>query len=419
MCSAWWWVLKISSIAYPFSAAAFWSTRASKLGSITAATLVAGSPITYPKFRIAPIRRCSKNTPRDTTVREMRIARDGLSLAAVAGIHPRVILLPRPGVVIPRFPSLVLALHVRRDGEGQKECDPEDESPRGGAQSRLPRDQSSRRGIRAEDRGHDGERDEARNPAANPAHDDRASSQDWIRFLTSVSVATIEEASRWSPRRSPPGRTPPCPCRSSSSRSPRECPAFSSAPAPHRSRNWHRRGRASRRLRVPFAASSITSTIARYVASHRHEPNRDEHAAPNALIGVFTKTTGEAARTQGRFARRRVEPSDDGTRIPRNRRDDRLQDPTKAARRDPSLPDHPTRAVSAAFPQRDVWSWGGRRGQGGASCDSRTPRSRDRHLGPSRATQRERRPRFRPRADAFLAARRGLARAARGLGCAS
>src|SRR6266705_7023292 len=188
MWSGWWCVLKISSIAYPFSAAAFWSTRASKLGSITAATLVAGSPITYPKFRIAPIRRCSKNTPRDTTVREMRIARDGLSLAAVAGIHPRVILLPRPGVVLPCLPSLILALHVRRDGEGQKEGDPEDEGPRGGAQSRLPGNQSSRRGIRAEDRGHDGKCDEPGDPAANPAHDDRASAREWIRFVTSVSA---------------------------------------------------------------------------------------------------------------------------------------------------------------------------------------------------------------------------------------
>src|SRR5207247_10809567 len=117
------------------------------------------------------------------TVREMRIARDGLSLAAVAGIHPRVILLPRPGVVLPGLPSLILALHVRRDGEGQAEGDPADESPRGGAQSRLPRNQSSRRGIRAEDRGHDGECDEAGNSAANPAHDALASSQDWIRVL--------------------------------------------------------------------------------------------------------------------------------------------------------------------------------------------------------------------------------------------
>src|SRR6266571_866465 len=186
----------MSVIAYPFSEAAFWSTRASKLGSITAATFVAGSPITYPKFRIAPIRRCSKNTPGDTTVREMRLARDGSSLAAVAGVHPGVVLLPRQGVVIPCLPSLILALHVRRDREGQEEGDPEDEGPRGGAQSRLPRNQSSRRGIRAEDRGHDGERDEACDPAADPAHDARASSREWIRFLTSVSVATIEEASR-------------------------------------------------------------------------------------------------------------------------------------------------------------------------------------------------------------------------------
>src|SRR6266571_9018565 len=196
MWSAWWWVLKISSIAYPFSAAAFWSTRASKLGSITAATLVAGSPITYPKFRIAPIRRCSKNTPGDTVVREMRLARDGSALAAVAGKHPRVIFLPRPRVVLPRLASLILALHVRRDREGQEEGNPEDEGPCGGAQSRLSRNQSSRRSVRAEDRGHDGECDEAGDPAANPAHDDRASSQDGIRVLTSVSVATIEEVSR-------------------------------------------------------------------------------------------------------------------------------------------------------------------------------------------------------------------------------
>src|SRR6266498_3355977 len=138
MWSGWWCVLKMSAIAYPFSAAAFWSTRASKLGSITAATFVAGSPIRYPKFRIAPIRRCSKNTPGDTAVREMRLARDGSALTAVAGVHAGVVLLPRPCVVIPRFPSLVLALHVRRDGEGEEERNPEDEGPRGGAQGRLP-----------------------------------------------------------------------------------------------------------------------------------------------------------------------------------------------------------------------------------------------------------------------------------------
>src|SRR5207247_9445964 len=83
-------------------------------------------------------------------------------------------------------------------------------------------------------------------------------------------------------------------------------------------------------------------TIARYLASHRRDPNRDEHAASDTSTGVFTETTGEAPRTQGRFGRRRVEPADDGARIPRNRRDDRFQDSTKAARRGPSLPDHPT-----------------------------------------------------------------------------
>src|SRR2546425_2454455 len=83
-------------------------------------------------------------------------------------------------------------------------------------------------------------------------------------------------------------------------------------------------------------------TIARYLASHRRDPNRDEHAASDTSTGVFTETTGESPCTQGGFLRRRIEPSDDGTRIPRNRRDDRLQDPTKAARRGPSLPDHPT-----------------------------------------------------------------------------
>src|SRR6266571_7090876 len=72
------------------------------------------------------------------------------------------------------------------------------------------------------------------------------------------------------------------------------------------------------------------------------DPNRDEHAASDALLGVFTETTGEAARTEGRFVRRRVQPSDDGTRIPRNRRDDRLEDPTKAARRGRRRRDHPT-----------------------------------------------------------------------------
>src|SRR6266498_1435813 len=133
MWSGWWCVLKMSAIAYPFSAAAFWSTRASKLGSITAATFVAGSPIRYPKFRIAPIRRCSKNTPGDTTVREMRLAREGSPLTAVAGVDPRVVLLPRPLVIFPSLPSLILVLHVRRDGEGQEEGDPEDEGPRGGA----------------------------------------------------------------------------------------------------------------------------------------------------------------------------------------------------------------------------------------------------------------------------------------------
>src|SRR5205809_3556253 len=131
-------MLKRSSLEDPFSAEAFGCTRASKLGSTTEATFLAGSPITYPKFRIAPIRRCSKNTPGDTAVREMRLARDGSALTAVAGVQPGVVLLPRPRVVLPRLPSLVLVLHVRRDGEGEEECDPEDERPRGGAQGRLP-----------------------------------------------------------------------------------------------------------------------------------------------------------------------------------------------------------------------------------------------------------------------------------------
>ncbi len=159
------------------------------------------------------------------------------------------------------------------------------------------------------------------------------------------------------------------------------------------------------------------STIARYVASHRRDPNRDEHAASDALIGVFAKTTDEGARTQRGFVRRRVQPSDDGTRIPRNRRDDRLQDPTKAARRGPSLPDHPMSRFGCLLPTRRRG-----RGDGGAkAAPAATPELLGPGIatGPSRATQRERRPRFRPRADAFLAARRGLARAARGLGCAS
>src|SRR3989442_13046965 len=54
----------MSSIVYPFSTAALWRTCASKLGSITAAAFVAGSPNTYPKFAIEPIRRCSKNIRR-------------------------------------------------------------------------------------------------------------------------------------------------------------------------------------------------------------------------------------------------------------------------------------------------------------------------------------------------------------------
>src|SRR5207247_8568783 len=44
--------------------ATFWRTRASKLGSNTAAAFVAGSPTTYPKFAMEPIRRCSKNIGR-------------------------------------------------------------------------------------------------------------------------------------------------------------------------------------------------------------------------------------------------------------------------------------------------------------------------------------------------------------------
>src|SRR6266566_8814086 len=57
----------MNAIAYPFSAATFCKTRASKLGSTTAATLVAGSPITYPKFCIAPITCCSKNIDRSAS----------------------------------------------------------------------------------------------------------------------------------------------------------------------------------------------------------------------------------------------------------------------------------------------------------------------------------------------------------------
>src|SRR5438445_6136640 len=57
----------MNPIAYPFSPATFCKLRASKLGSITTATLVAGSPITYPKFCIAPITCCSKNIDRSAS----------------------------------------------------------------------------------------------------------------------------------------------------------------------------------------------------------------------------------------------------------------------------------------------------------------------------------------------------------------
>ncbi|SRR6266571_104722 len=159
-------------------------------------------------------------------------------------------------------------------------------------------------------------------------------------------------------------------------------------------------------------------TIARYAASHRRDPNRDEHAALDALVGVFTETRGEAPRTQGALG-------DAALSHPRMELEFHATAETTASRILRKRPGaiqvfliilhEPIR-----LPFSDETSGaGGTEGRGGARCDSRSPRSRDSHLVPSHAAQRERRPRFRPRAEAFLAARRGLARAARGLGCAS
>ena len=119
------------------------------------------------------------------------LPRQVLPATNVSGVHPGVVFLPSPLILLPGFPRLIVSFHVRCYRERREEGNPQDDRTGGGRQARLTGNPASDGRVSSEDPTHNDECEESGDSARDPAHDRPRSIGGRISVAKRESVAGI------------------------------------------------------------------------------------------------------------------------------------------------------------------------------------------------------------------------------------